>query len=225
MWMIATTLAVSIPIAAFIVQSALWPALQPFVWLPGGVPRFVDRRSAAISIALSSSYRVRSARDGREGLALAIAERPDLVVTDVMMPGAQRRRARPRHPQAPGARHDADVRTAAQHLDPQRVIGFAVSSTNREPDRTQASRGADLAVTRTATERSAPRGMGRDRGPRSPAVGDVDPAGPRARPAWPARHERARARTPDPRDDRTTGRLMDDLEDAPRSRDRVSIPR
>jgi len=39
--------------------------------------------------ALSSidDYRVRSARDGREALAIATTEHPDLIITDVMMPG------------------------------------------------------------------------------------------------------------------------------------------
>jgi len=72
MWMIATTLAVSIPIAAFIVQSALWPALQPFVWFLfypavflgswiGGPPRSPSRCRARIACA----RHVMAVRDSR----------------------------------------------------------------------------------------------------------------------------------------------------------------
>jgi signal transduction histidine kinase/FixJ family two-component response regulator len=38
------------------------------------------------TLAATDSYRVLSARDGREGLALAIGEHPDIIVSDVMMP-------------------------------------------------------------------------------------------------------------------------------------------
>jgi signal transduction histidine kinase/DNA-binding response OmpR family regulator len=45
------------------------------------VNRLVSR-----ALASTSGYRVLSAHDGREGLAIAIAERPDLIVSDMMMP-------------------------------------------------------------------------------------------------------------------------------------------
>ena len=38
------------------------------------------------TLAATDHYRVLSAHDGREGLALAVAHRPDLVIADVMMP-------------------------------------------------------------------------------------------------------------------------------------------
>ena len=42
---------------------------------------------AFLADALASAYRVETARDGREGLERALADPPDLILSDVMMPG------------------------------------------------------------------------------------------------------------------------------------------
>ena len=43
-------------------------------------------RDALASLLEVSGYRVLTATDGREALAIALEERPDLVITDVLMP-------------------------------------------------------------------------------------------------------------------------------------------
>ena len=65
------------------------------------------RCGASLRESLSSDYRVIEAADGVEGLAKAIAEKPDLVITDLMMPKlggdelVRRLRAHHRLPQPP----------------------------------------------------------------------------------------------------------------------------
>src|SRR5579862_2438125 len=45
-----------------------------------------DNRTFLVTILSHHGYRIHEAEDGREGLALARAERPDLVISDVLMP-------------------------------------------------------------------------------------------------------------------------------------------
>jgi CheY-like chemotaxis protein len=45
------------------------------------------REVAALSLEAVGGWRVSSARDGATGAAMALAERPDAILLDVMMPG------------------------------------------------------------------------------------------------------------------------------------------
>ena len=55
--------------------------LQPTILLVDDDPVFVD----ALSAVLATRYGVRSAADGEEAMAILTADRPDLIILDVML--------------------------------------------------------------------------------------------------------------------------------------------
>ena len=57
------------------------PVAQPNILLVDDDPVFVD----ALSAVLATRYDVRSAADGEEAMAILTADRPDLIILDVML--------------------------------------------------------------------------------------------------------------------------------------------